>query len=436
MLEEYEKEDIELLNDILTRNYYNIFKTSSEKILEFILNYTCSNNCSYCYLNSLDNIYPNNNCSNKNLLNNFQAFISWYIDNNFITDIELIGNQWIYDSTINLQIFNILYTTYKNSNYKPKNIIIRSDMKFINQNDIYDLIQAYIQKFNDINIHIKFIGYLNGKFCDNNLYDDNEYQKIFHFIKNNNGKIQTTITPSNINNWISNFKWWISSFNTEDVLKLVYINEETSSEWNGINLINLFSFLDFQSDYFIEKYSNDFLLKLIFNNQNNISFTNCSLKNNQILSNQKQFKKCNFHQALTIDILNANIITCPKINYQDFVIGHFKIEDKKIISCLPKNIELIILNSHLKRSSTPHCETCIYLDLCDGFCYGKSFDTNYSIIIPVLENCKMIYGKNNFLIYKYYIKNYLNKENLIQYSQDQIYNKQLIKIITGIKKEV
>lgn len=436
MSKEYEREDIQFLNDILTRNYYNTFKTTKEKTIEFVLNHTCYNNCSYCYLSSLNNIYPKNNNSNQELLNNFSAFINWYIENNFIADIELVGNQWLYDLKNSSQIFDILYTSYNNTKFKPKNIIIRSDMKFINQNEIILMIEKYLQDFNNIDINIKIIGYLNGKFCDNNIYTDEEYEKIFNFIKNNKGEIQTTITPFNVNYWIENFKWWVSNFKTQDVLKLVHITEETSDKWEGINLINLISFLDFQSDYFIEHYDKDFLLKLIFNNQQKINFTNCSLKNNQILSNIQQFRNCNFHNSLTIDVLNANIITCPKINYEDFVIGHFNIENNKVIQCIPQNIELIILNTHLKRSSTPHCETCMYIDFCDGFCYGKSFDISYNIIIPILENCKMIYGKINFLIYKYYVLNYLTKNNLIENSSDEIYNKQLINIINNIKKEV
>lgn len=436
MLERYQIEDKQLINDMLKRNFYQDFQLKNpNKKIEFIINNSCPNNCTNCYLTkNNNNIYPTKvlPINENQILINFNKFIEWYIYNNFYADIELLGNQWLNNDLLNIKIFEILYKNYSNTIYKPKIIFIRSNMQFLFNININHTIQNFINEFNKIGIHIKFLAYINGKYCDNNIYTDEQYQIIFNFIKNNNGNIISYITPDNVQFWINNYKWWISTF-SQEVFQIVKLEELKNDSWNLDNITQFISFLDFQSDYFIDNFSKNDILNLIFNNKDNIKFTNCYLFNSQILDNTLQFKNCNFHNALTINVQTGQIITCPKINYDDFIIGVF---DMETMECNPQNLELLIFNTHLKRSSTPHCETCNYLSLCEGFCYGESFNVNYNIIIPILESCKFTYSKINFLLYKYTLLNLLTNENIKTYSNDKLYDTILLKFIKKIKENM
>ena len=115
------------------------------------------------------------------------------------------------------------------------------------------------------------------------------------------------------------------------------------------------------------------------------------------------------HNALVIDINKLNILLCHKINYEDFIIGTYLIENNQITSCIAKTPSLAIIKAHLKRSCTPHCEYCNYLNICEGFCYGLSYEKSYNPLIPIKQNCDLIKCKYNFLLYKYKLLDIFNK---------------------------
>lgn len=47
------KDDIELIQDVLERNYFNFFRKGTKEI-EFILNNNCNQNCKNCFSCSYD----------------------------------------------------------------------------------------------------------------------------------------------------------------------------------------------------------------------------------------------------------------------------------------------------------------------------------------------------------------------------------------------
>jgi hypothetical protein len=62
-----------------------------------------------------------------------------------------------------------------------------------------------------------------------------------------------------------------------------------------------------------------------------------------------------------------------------------------------------MLNTHLKRSSTPHCEKCSYIGICQGFCFTESYHKCFNPIIPIKESCDLKKAKYS-LIFSYLAK--------------------------------
>ena len=421
-----------LLKDILRRNYYSHFQQNdSKKNIEFLLSNTCNQNCEHCYLSHETAMYPNSNYQNndyKKTLINLQSLLNWYNDNEFKCDIILSGNDWLNDKTFYEKILNTFQTfEFK---YTPKNIIIYSNLLFLLDNKQTDRIKEFItimQK--NRNINIQFQIFLNGKYCDNDMYSDEFYQKMFNFLSITDYLIHAFITPTNVSGWIENYKWWIRNLK-DQAFSHITLTELTCDSWTKENLSDFIQFIDFQTDFLKECIVN--FEWLIFNQNEDYKFINTQLISQQILNNVNSHQDCNFHNSVVINVKNLTLLLCDKINYPDFIIGTFVEENGQITDLEPNNMSLIILKAHLKRSSTPHCETCDFLELCDGFCYGAAYEKTYNPLLPIKEKCDLIKSKYIYLIYKYNLLGYFN--NLETYSTNASFNKYIRDVIEKVRQ--
>jgi radical SAM protein with 4Fe4S-binding SPASM domain len=127
-----------------------------------------------------------------------------------------------------------------------------------------------------------------------------------------------------------------------------------------------------------------------------------------------------------------SINLCPKFHYDDQVIGQYTLEDNKIDKIDPKYLGLISMNIHLKKSSTPHCETCPFVVFCPGFCCKESYRFSLNPIIPLRESCEMKRTKYALLFYKLKHFGILTEENLIKADVSPFYKNYMMILYSNI----
>lgn len=380
------------LNDMLYRNYYLNFQSKNpSRAIDLIFSNDLCNSCDHCYL-SLDKKID---CYNKKeifslstIQNNLKIFIEWYIENQFNCNINLKNG----DLILTKENICLLDNFLKLNSLFPITISIYTTL------DVdcdFETIKFYVNKLKQNNININFKILLNGLYCDTANRNELFYQSVLTFLNDEEYNIIANITPNNIIYWIDNYKWWLRVLG-EKALTSIILNEVSSDKWTDELISAYIPFLDFQVDV-LSKIIPSFP-SFVFLGDKEINFNSIQLLSQEILINNKYYRDCEFHNNLVIDIQTFNLLLCSKINYDNFYLGHFNIKEKKWDALTP---ELSILKAHLKRSSTPHCEKCNFIELCSGFCYGASFEKNYNPLIPIRQFCNLTKAKYQFLIYKY-----------------------------------
>ena len=413
------KDDFYLLQDILKRNYFNFFK-KGEKNIEFILNHSCNKNCSNCFSCSYDTeIYKKQNIFNpteKDKFDNLFSLTEWYINNKFCCNIYFRGCIEEESTNLLLNALQNMHNQFLSNNTIPKHIIFDTKGKDI------ELLNSILKIFNN-SISVIFVFNINGFYCDNNnSNDDNYYINIINFITQHNSYINAKINAENVGNWIKNYKWWIVNLGFQNLNK-IYLSENLDAAWDYAAMQKYIKFLDFQVDILSEQLDN--FNYYIFDNK--LNYTTIQILNQGFLTNSKYYQSCLFHSGLAIDLITLKIPACTKLNYPIFYIGEFINNDNEL-SINPINIPILITKAHLKKSCTPHCEYCNFLNLCEKTCYGENFKISYNPICPIKNSCDMTAVKYNFLFFKYKSMGLLNLDD---YNLDPSFKENLKTLIGG-----
>lgn len=414
------EDDFDLIQDILKRNYFNFFK-KGEKNIEFILNNNCNKNCANCFACSYDvELYKNQEIfipTKKDKYDNLLSLTNWYIKNNFHCNIYFRGCIEEESPDKILNSLQNMCDQFLFNKVLPKHIL------FDTKGQNIELLNSILQIFNN-SIPIIFIFNINGPYCDNK--DINNYDDIISFIIKNNSYINAKINSYNINNWITNYKWWIINLGFEKLNKL-FLSEVLDSTWDSASVQKYMKFLDFQVDI-LHEYVDNFK-QYIFNNK--LNYTTIQILDQEFLTNKKYYQSCLFHSGLAIDLSTLKIPACTKLNYPIFHIGEFTEKENELI-INPINISALIAKAHLKKSCTPHCEYCNFLNICEKTCYGENFKVSYNPICPIQDSCNMIAVKYNFLFLKY---NSMGLLNLDDYDLDFAFKENLKTLINSKPEE-
>lgn len=407
-----EEQDIQLLNDILERNYYFYFKQGIEKGLSLsIYNNNLYNNSIYVpeevIINSIENI-----------TNNLNYLLDWYINNQFkcniyIEDCEL----WINDEIKDI-IFNILMNKFKNySNLQTIYCSINlSNLAYLNTT----FLQAQIDQFKNIGIDLIFT------FTDDLIHEKN-YTEIFNLCNKYNYFFKLEINLKNLSCLKEIYlycKNHLSNFQTQLILF-----EKESEEWIEEKINQYLNFLKFYIEDLLSIYGKEEFFKLLISQHQYNIFNIISLSDKGILNNSKCSGNCKMYKNLHIIVNNLTISICKKIQYEELIIGYFNIENEKLSQCKPNNISALMIPAHLRRNMTPQCEYCSFIGICPGFCHGDAYYKTLNPLIPLRETCMLRLSKYNFIFYillalqifdtdiffDVYDKNITNNEYFIKY---------------------
>lgn len=216
----------------------------------------------------------------------------------------------------------------------------------------------------------------------------------------------------------NNFVYFTEIFDNlyETFYDILYLYEEDNINWTDYKINEYIEFLNKYIDKIynnVQKNNIQFLKELFLNDKLNL----ISIKDNGVLNDTNSHCSCSFYQSLNILLEDLTINLCPKFQYDDQVIGQYLYENEKITGIEPKYLGLISMNIHLKKSSTPHCETCPFVIFCKGFCCRESYKYCLNPIIPLRESCEMKRAKYAFLFIKLKDLNIMTIENLKQISE-------------------
>ena len=110
---------------------------------------------------------------------------------------------------------------------------------------------------------------------------------------------------------------------------------------------------------------------------------------------------CSIARTLTVRLGDLAIVPCHRLSYEEFLFGHFTVENDKIVGMKSKNVVMmnqIWLNNLL---GTSKCGSCQYAPICTRGCYGSQFETNKEFLYPCDTVCELYKVRTIFLYEKY-----------------------------------
>lgn len=408
----------EILYNLINRYYFNFFK-KGEKTLEIFLRSKCTSNCKYCYLTNNEKLSPRELETDENLLLNLQSLLDFYIKNEFSCNIDLFTGQCILDGFL-FRVFDILYKKFSDLSFdrKPRTITIPENCDFVEEEELLNKVQYYIDIFNNIGIKLCFSASVDGFFMEevrDQKRSNEYYNKLFSFLGKNNFGVHPMISSYNIDKWIQNYKWWEkTNFLINDPSKAGFL-EVRNNNWTDDNINNYIQLLNYIIDSYLNKYDLHALA-------NKVLTLNVKGKGCEILScpsgsiNQKKQLRCSLTHSLVIRLADLAIIPCHRLGYEHFVSGYLiKDENDNIFSLSEKNVAYLISTLSWHMDSAPQCNSCYIKDFCMGPCLGSNYESTGSSFITGESVCKLLKAKYTFLIMKYEdigLLKYIEENNL------------------------
>lgn len=375
----------DLMNNIINNNYYDEFRKGSKSLcLTFYYNHK------YSDVNLIPNT-PTPISDSRMILLHLDFLLDFYIKQKFKCNIKINDELWLTDLKYRNKIIDIFIEKFRNSVYKPEEIIISSNViHCLGEKKTWFI--DLINKFNDIGIKVKL-------YFETMLIDIVTVEHLFNikdFLLTYVNKLKIKINPNNFVYFTEVFDSIYSTFNN-----ILYLYEEDNVNWTDYKINEYIQFLDKYID------------KIYAENNNNVEFLKQLLLNeklNLISLNINSKKSCPFYQSLNILLEDLSINLCPKFQYSNQTIGKYIYDNKKIIALEFKSV----LNIFLKDLNISKCNTCPFNIFCKTFCCKESFKYCLNPIVPIQASCEMKKTKYAFLFFKLKELNIMTLENFQQ----------------------
>lgn len=319
----------------------------------------------------------------EKILLNLTKLLNFYIENKLKCNIKIKDDLWLTDLEYRDKIIGIFINKFKNTEYKPKEIIISFNVIHCLGNK-KDWFINLINQFNKINIDIK----LN---IETILIDITNFQYLLDikdFLLKYSNKLKVKINPNNFVYFTEIFDLLYDNFKP-----ILYLYEEDNVNWTDYKINEYIEFLDYYIDKIYNEYKDNFLQELFLSDQLNL------------ISLKKQLKTCPYTQSLSILLEDFSINPCPKFQYSNEIIDYFFCTDQKT--------KTKIFTDNLTKKQDK-CDFCLLKDFCKGFCHKESYRYSFNKNSIIKESCEMKKAKYAFLFFKLKKLNIMTLENLQQ----------------------
>ena len=416
----YQKEQNTLLESFLDRYFFQGFRgeidndTTHGRMIELFIKGTCSSGCKYCYLiKHSKELYPSECQSEEQILSNLRAFCKWYIKNKFRTNIVFFTGE-IIKSGLLFKILDIFleYFSDDTNPYRPIDIIYPENCDFLEDDELTEKVQRYIDKFKEIGVKFAFSLSIDGKYMDENRNKDHKdefYKKVGQFADKNFFGFHPMVSAMNIDKWIENYKWWSEDKDIPKVLgNYLMMLEVRDDNWSDKAINSYLNFLNFLADYDFERIGKDkkafaervFLSKNVLNYYDNLSITS-HLPDKESFDNNGL--SCSVQKNLCIRLGDMAIVPCHRTSYDKYVTGYLDIDKEKneIVGYIGKNVEVLIAIYSWSKDTGPWCRDCAVKYWCPGPCFGSDYECNGDMFQPPKTVCRLFHARAAFLLMKY-----------------------------------
>lgn len=229
------------------------------------------------------------------------------------------------------------------------------------------------------------------------------YEKVINFIKKYPGGFHPMVSAKSAKYWKENLKWWMDILGDYNRIMTLEVRND---DWENKDIQEYLDFLNFKIDNNIEFLGRDIFINDILLNKN--PKYNCYYPERLSFKNLKT-PSCTISKLLCIRLGDLAIAPCHRLSYDEYLYGHFLVENNKIIGIKSKNVVLAnkILLGNFKH--TVECGTCPFADMCVKGCLGAQYEINQDPFITCKSVCELYKAKICFLIYKYEKLNILSE---------------------------
>ena len=405
-----QKEADDYLTFLLNTRFFQYWKNKilGEKYstIEIYLTNSCNQNCEYCYLKNNFNIYPKEYNNQETIIKNYKIFLDFLLKEKAkINKIEFFSGD-IWHTNFGIQILEILYEYCKKEKICDS-IIIPSNCYFVTKYETLMPIQNLINKFEQIDVNLVFSVSIDGKIIeedvrplDNKIVRDDEcYDDIFAFAKNNGYGYHPMISACGIKEWKENYFWWkkMCKKYSLNLYESVMMLEVRNDDWTEENLCYYKNLLitmldDFYCSEYIKNKKERFLDLLLDNwKDDQLSIDNYFPF---MLPTIHNAMPCSVDKYLTVRMGELAICPCHRLAYENNIYGYFTVKNNQIVGLTAKNNELatrILFGNPIMCNIK--CDNCLYSDFCLRGCLGAQKEKTKDPFIPLDSVCNLFKTK-------------------------------------------
>lgn len=412
--EKYENENTIFLNNVIKDAIIDPIRAKTKDNgfvtkIELFITASCNLSCEYCYLNKYEDLlYPPKINDRSVILNNLKLILDYLIANSINpTSLELFSGE-IWHTSFGSEVLAIILDKYK-IHPVSRNILIPTNMTFINDDIYISIMQNYIEEFKRIGVRLAFSASIDGKVIDEMTrpYDsmyvrtDEFYEKLFTFNKFNGFGFHPMVSAYSIEYWKENYLWFEEMCNKYciDIKSGVMMLEVRNNDWTEDKISKYIEFVDWLYDHTYSKENPD-SADIFIKDQ----FETDRIGMYNILALNSHFRKieCGYQERLTIRLGDLAVVPCHRLSYEQFVYGKFKVENNKISELTGINPELAFtLYSINPCTYNLKCNICKYAKLCLKQCLGAQYEVTGEILAPCNTVCNLFKAKIDLLIKKY-----------------------------------
>ena len=428
MLTYQDEKDLAL--EYMLDKFFTVYKTPTDKqefmaqqiSLELYLTPDCNQNCSYCYLCKYkDQLYPKELRDFPTILKNTQILLDYLIENNMNPHRFDLFSGEIWDTQFGYDVLETVYQAVLKG-FKPVLIVIPSNMSFVLKDDSLSIIDSYMDKFKEKGIKVCFscsndgwhLDKMTRPFNNENEYELKKgtkayYDRLFDFCAKWDLGFHPMISAHGIEHWEDNFDWWMETLIERgfNPLSSIMFLEVRNDDWTDDKIIHYLKYLNHSADYWAEKYfptqtNPDEALfmfqKWIHHKLNTNHQTNYTPL---LLSSHSIHPGCTIHRSVIVRMGDLAIVPCHRTSYDEFIGGHFKVEDEKIVGVHADNIQVMNQVWLNNMQGSPKCGNCPYTSYCMKGCFGSQFESTGDLLYPCKTVCNLYIARFIFLYHKY-----------------------------------
>lgn len=452
-LSQYQKEQNEIIENIIFDNFYPRFKKDTplhDKInLELFITSSCNKKCTYCYLHkNEDNLYPKEIRDPKVIISNLEILLnhlSRYNQGQYDTVDFFSGEIW--GMKLGNEIFDTILN-YSNKIHFDK-IVIPSNCSFVAYDEELKIIEKYIEEFKKINTRLIFSASSDGLIIDQITRPYNAgnpmelslfYDKLWDFCEKYNYCFHPMVDAYTIKDWQQNLKWWINECEKRgnNVLdKTMMLEVRNPDSWNDETITEYLKFLKLLVEYSVKVCNcegNPFeFLKHTFEI---LPFDQSPIKRTTYFPwSVRNTNKacCSVTSTMCVRLGDLAICPCHRLAYPKLIYGKYIVENNNIIGIEANNISGLISHFITGCGGYLKCDSCAFSEFCVKGCHGAQFEYSKEYLYPIPSVCELEQAKTIFIIIN--ILNLVDQIGDINYPEMTRYIKKVENVYKLIQEE-